>query len=78
MLLWLWHKPAAAALFRPLAWELPYAAGTALACAHTHKEVNTYNGILFGLKTGGNSGISVSQQVKDLVLSLLWLRLQLW
>ena len=28
-LLWLWRRPAAAALFRPLAWELPYAAGTA-------------------------------------------------
>ena len=25
MLLWLWHKPAAAALNRPLAWESPYA-----------------------------------------------------
>ena len=23
----LWHRPAAAALIRPLAWELPYAAG---------------------------------------------------
>ena len=29
-LLWLWHRPAAAALIRPLAWELPYASGTAL------------------------------------------------
>ena len=26
-LLWLWHRLAAAALIRPLAWELPYAAG---------------------------------------------------
>ena len=23
-LLWLWHRPAAAALIRPLTWELPY------------------------------------------------------
>ena len=30
MLLWLWHKSAAPAPVRPLAWELPYAAGTAL------------------------------------------------
>ena len=30
MLLWLWCKPAAVALIRPLAWELPYAMGTAL------------------------------------------------
>ena len=30
MLLWLWRRPAAAALIRPLAWEPPYAAGAAL------------------------------------------------
>ena len=29
-LLWLWHRPVAAALFWPLAWELPYAASAAL------------------------------------------------
>ena len=29
-LLWLWYRPATAAQIRPLAWELPYAAGTAL------------------------------------------------
>ena len=28
--LWLWCRPAAAAPIQPLAWELPYAAGTAL------------------------------------------------
>jgi len=28
-LLWLWHKPVATAPIRPLAWEPPYAAGTA-------------------------------------------------
>ena len=27
-LLWLWHRPAATAPIRPLAWEPPYAAGT--------------------------------------------------
>ena len=30
VLLWLWCRPAAAAPSRPLAWELPYAAGAAL------------------------------------------------
>ena len=30
MLLWLWHRLAAAAPIRPLAWELPYATGAAL------------------------------------------------
>ena len=29
-LLWLWYRPAAAALIQPLAWEPPYAAGAAL------------------------------------------------
>ena len=29
-LLWLWHRPAATALIRPLVWEPPYAAGAAL------------------------------------------------
>ena len=29
-LLWLWHRLAATALIRPLAWEPPYAAGAAL------------------------------------------------
>ena len=29
-LLWLWRRPVATALIRPLAWEPPHAAGTAL------------------------------------------------
>ena len=28
--LWLWCRPVATALIRPLAWELPYASGVAL------------------------------------------------
>ena len=28
--LWLWHRLAAAALIRPLAWELPHATGAAI------------------------------------------------
>ena len=27
---WLWHRPEAIALIQPLAWEPPYAVGTAL------------------------------------------------
>ena len=30
VLLWLWHRPVAAAPIRPLAWEPPYAMGVAL------------------------------------------------
>ena len=29
-LLWLWHRPATAALIRPLAWESPYVLGLAI------------------------------------------------
>ena len=29
-LLWLWRRPAATALIRPLAWESPYTTGAAL------------------------------------------------
>ena len=30
VLLWGWHRPAATAPIRPLAWESPYASGVAL------------------------------------------------
>ena len=49
-LLWLWHRPAAAALIRPLAWEPPYATGTALK-SKIHTYIHTYihtNVILLG------------------------------
>ena len=36
-LLWLWHRPAAIAVIRPLAWELPYAMGKALKKAKRKK-----------------------------------------
>ena len=29
-LLWLWYRPTAVALIQPLAWEVPYTAGSAL------------------------------------------------
>ena len=36
--LWLWCRPAAAAPIRPLAWELPCAAGPALKKKKEEKE----------------------------------------
>ena len=36
-LLWLWCRPAAITLIRPLAWELPYDAGVALKKNKTNK-----------------------------------------
>ena len=37
-LLWLWLWPAAAALIRPLTWEIPYATGAALMKKKKKKE----------------------------------------
>ena len=37
-LLWLWGRPAATALIRPLAWEPPYATGAALEKARKKKK----------------------------------------
>ena len=37
-LLWLWCRPAATTLIRPLAWEPPYAAGAALKGQKTKKK----------------------------------------
>ena len=37
-LLWLWRRPVATALIRPLAWEPPYAAGVALEKAKRPKK----------------------------------------
>ena len=40
VLLWLWHRLAAIALIRPLAWEPPYAAGAALKKTKNIKNKN--------------------------------------
>ena len=40
--LWLWRRPAAVALIRPLAWELTYAAGVVLKKKKRKKEKNRY------------------------------------
>ena len=37
-LLWLWHRPGATARIRPLAWEPPYALGTAPEKAKRQKQ----------------------------------------
>ena len=38
-LLWLWHRLAATALIRPLAWEPPYATGMALKNTKRQKKI---------------------------------------
>ena len=39
-MLWLWRRPAATALIRPLAWEPPYVAGAALEKAKRQTKQN--------------------------------------
>ena len=48
-LLWLWYRLAAAALIRPLAWELPYATGAALK---RPKKGKKKKGIKINMKDG--------------------------
>ena len=47
-LLWLWHKPAATSLIRPLAWELPPAVGEALKRQSINQSIN--QSFFFNLK----------------------------
>ena len=42
-LLWLWCRPAATALIRPLAWEPPYAAEVAQEMAKRQKKFKNKN-----------------------------------
>ena len=63
VLLWLWHRPAAAAPIGPLAKELAYAAGVAL------KKI-----VKFFQDNARCWSSLVAQWVKDLALSLLWVR----
>ena len=42
-LLWLWHRQAAVALIRPLVWEFPYAAGSALKRQNNNN--SNFNGL---------------------------------
>ena len=52
--LWLWRKPAATALIRPLGWEAPYATGAAIKGKRQEKKkeivLYLYNGILLSHK----------------------------
>ena len=44
-LLWLWHRPAAIVLIRPLALEPPHAAGAAQEMAKRQKKIKIENKI---------------------------------
>ena len=44
-ILWLWHRLAATAPIRPLAWEPPYATGAALEKTKRQKKKESYCGL---------------------------------
>ena len=50
MLLWLWCRPAAVALIRPLAWEPPFAMGAALKDKSKQTKITTNMNLLEGFK----------------------------
>ena len=43
VLLWLWHRPAATAPIRPLAWEPPYATAAAPPTKKRQKKKETHS-----------------------------------
>ena len=47
-LLWLWCRPAAAALIRPLAWKLPYAAHDVVAKERERAEAECFRKFQLG------------------------------
>ena len=55
-LLWLWHRPAATAPIRPLAWEPPYVAGEALG--KTKRQRKKKKRISFSKNSSGITGHS--------------------
>ena len=55
-MLWLWCRPAAAALIRPLAWELPYAAGVAIR--RKKRQETGYMGLLGATLSRGAPALS--------------------
>ena len=69
VLLWLWYRSAAVAPIRPLAWELPYAAGASLKRHKQTKKPPQNSGWTFpvgGEYTPLHSSLSpVSPSLKD-------------
>ena len=51
VLLWLWCRPAAAALIQPVAWELPYAMGAALKKKKSKQKTDQYKVLRLGGKS---------------------------
>ena len=77
-LLWLWCRPAATAPIRPLAWEPPYATGTALEKAKRRKK-NTYFEVHKGIPLWfhiflGHKPKTIDDFILDSAYNLAWSR----
>ena len=67
--LWLWCRPAATALIQPLAWQFPYATGTALKKTKKGVPVMAQQLTnLTGIHEDAGSIPGLAQWVRDLVL----------
>ena len=85
-LLWLWHRLAASAPIRPLAWETPYAMGVAQEMAKTQKKKKKI-GVPIVVQWKRIQQGTVRLKVQSLVLLSglriwccceLWCRSQMW
>ena len=61
-LLWLWCRPAAVALIRPLVWELPYASSIALKRIIYEKKKNKNLWWVPNWKKAVDAGIRVERE----------------
>ena len=53
VLAWLWHRPAAAALIRPLTWELPNTTGAAIKIFKKIRRIKIKVSRIFSKHQGG-------------------------
>ena len=66
-LLWLWRRPAAVALFRPLAWESPHVASIALKNAKKIKKKKKYIYIVNGSYITRHDDIYIVREISHSV-----------
>ena len=66
MLLWLWRRPAATALIRPLAWEPPYASGAAQSNSKKTKKIVRDAGLShFSIGPAVHGSLMLPQTLRD-------------
>ena len=70
-LLWLWHRPTAIALIRPLAWELPYVVDAALKSKKIKNKLS-FGFRQFPLPTFFSFSSKLAKGNQGLVSGLIW------